>query len=107
MEGNGAYLMFKDIDLTGVGAFAMRVAANGRIAAAGGSLESSRLDSPDGTLVGSLQTIEVKNGSQNFTIPATGVSGIHKLYLIFRNEKASANQTIAQIYTIDVQPVKK
>lgn len=106
MEGNGAYLMFKDIDLTGVGGFAMRVAANGRIAAAGGTMEI-RLDSPDGTLVGSPQTIEVKNGSQNFTIPVSGVSGMHKLYLVFRNEKAGANQTIAQIYTIDVQPVKK
>ncbi|MGB4772304.1 MAG: PQQ-dependent sugar dehydrogenase [Chitinophagaceae bacterium] len=106
MEGNGAYLMFKDIDLTGVGGFALRVAANGRIAAAGGTVEI-RLDSPDGTLVGAAQTIEVKNGSQNFTIPAIGVSGMHKVYLVFKNDKASANQTIAQIYTIDVQPVKK
>ena len=106
MEGNGAYLMFKDIDLTGVGAFAIRAAASGRIAAAGGTMEI-RLDSPDGTLLGSPQTIEVKNGSQNFTIPATGASGMHKLYLVFRNDKASTNQAIAQVYSIDVQPVKK
>lgn len=106
MEGNGAYLMFKDIDLTEVGGFAIRVAANGRIAATGGTMEV-RLDSPDGTLVGSPQTIEVKNGSQNYTMPLVGVSGMHKVYLVFRNEKAGANQAIAQIYSIDVQPVKK
>ena len=106
MEGNGAYLMFKDIDLTGVGGFAIRVAASGRIAATGGTMEL-RLDSPDGTLVGTPQTIEVKNGSQNYTIPLSGASGMHKVYLVFRNEKAGANQAIAQIYSIDVQAVKK
>lgn len=106
MEGNGAYLMFKDIDLTGVGGLAIRVAASGRIAATGGTMEL-RLDSPDGTLVGTPQTIEVKNGSQIYTIPLAGASGMHKVYLVFRNEKAGANQAIAQIYSIDVQPVKK
>jgi cytochrome c len=76
------------------------------VGAAGGTVEF-RIDSPDGTLVGTPQTIEVKNGTQSFTIPVAGASGTHKLYLVFRNEKAAANQTIAQVYSIDVQPAKQ
>lgn len=106
MEGNGAFLMFRDIDLTGVAGFAIRVAASSRIAAAGGTVEL-RLDAPDGTLVGTPQTIEVKNGNQNFTLPLAGVTGMHKVYFVFRNEKAGANQAVAQVYSIDVQAVKK
>lgn len=102
MTGDGAYLLYKDIDLTGLDAFVIKLAANARVGAAGGTVEI-RIDSPEGTLVGTPQLIEVKNGSQSIRLPVAGTSGIHKLYLVFRNEKAAANQTISQLYSIDVK----
>jgi cytochrome c len=101
MEGNGSYLAYKDIDLTGLSGFEFKVSANSRIAAAGGLIEV-RLNSPDGKLAGQTSFIEVQQQTQTVQLPLTGISGKHTLYFVFKNEKAGPNQVILQVRGIDV-----
>lgn len=103
MEGNGAYLAFDDIDLTGVNAFMIKASAGTRAAAAGGVVEL-RLDGPDGTLAGQTAEIAAGQATKTIQLPITGASGRHKLFFVFKNEKAGPNQVIVQINSIDVQP---
>lgn len=116
MEGNGAYLAYKDIDLSGVGAFALRVMANSRAAAAGGTVEV-RLDAPDGTLIGQTDMVAAdapqqqptagppqRRGLQTAVATLTPTAGKHTVYFVFKNEKAGPTQVILQVSGIEVQP---
>lgn len=115
MEGNGSYLAYKDIDLTGLSAIAFKVNASSRAAAAGGMVEV-RLDSPEGALVGQTPVVATeaapqpgtppqRRGPQTIVAPLTPTAGKHNLYFVFKNDKAGPNQVILQVSGIDVQPV--
>ncbi|MFK8165589.1 MAG: carbohydrate-binding protein, partial [Lewinella sp.] len=53
---DGGYIGFEDLDLTGIGELLIHAEAPSRAAAAGGVIEV-RLDTPDGTLVGSTEKV--------------------------------------------------
>lgn len=103
MEGNGSYLGYKDIDLTGISGFILKVNMNNRVAAAGGIIEV-RLDAPDGELVAQTSFVDAQQrGSKTLTALLAGVTGKHTVYFVFKNEKAAANQVIFQLSSIEVQ----
>ena len=89
---SGSYLVFNDIDLTGIqGIMPSVFALNDQVV--GGKLEA-RLDSPTGTLLGEA---DVKHGAAGpvdlpFRQP---VSGIHKLCLVFVNPTAGQKRLFA------------
>lgn len=89
---SGSYLVFNDIDLTGIQSISPSVfATNDQVA--GGKLEA-RLDSPTGTLLGEA---DVKHGTQGaVNLPfRQPVSGVHKLYLVFVNPEAKQKPLFA------------
>ncbi|HVG15682.1 MAG TPA: carbohydrate-binding protein, partial [Chitinophagaceae bacterium] len=102
MQGNGAYLAYDDIDLTGISAFVFKVNANARVAATGGTIEV-RLDTPDGTLAGQTSLVDAKGGMQSPAAELTSASGKHKVYFVFKNDKAGPNQVVLQVLSIDVK----
>lgn len=101
MQGDGAFLGYDGIDLTGLAGFSFKVMTAPRIAASGGIIEL-HLDRPDGTLAGTSPLVEVQQRSQTITVPLSVQEGIHTLYFVFKNAKAGASQVIMQISAIDV-----
>lgn len=76
---NGSYVVYKDVNLTGVKKFNSRVAS----ASGGGNIEI-RLNSPTGTLIGTC-TVSNSGGWQNWqtkTCPISTTTGYHDLYLV-------------------------
>jgi cytochrome c len=104
MSENGSYLGYKDIDLTGLAGFEVKVMGNPRNASAGATVEI-RLDSPTGSLVGKSDFIATTSrGPLKTKINLTETSGKHALYFVFVNEKAVLGQTLVQIVDIEVLP---
>ena len=102
MEGNGSYLGYKGIDLTGVSAFAVKVMGNFRGSAAGGIIEI-HADSPTGTLLGKSEMINsTQRGQSTVNIGIADTKGKHDLYFVFVNDKAKSNQTLIQMVGMDV-----
>ncbi|MFD2936685.1 ThuA domain-containing protein [Spirosoma flavum] len=89
---SGSYLVFNDIDLTGIQGLTPSVfASNDQVA--GGKLEA-RLDSPTGTLLGEADVKQGTAGSVNLPFRQP-VSGVHKLYLVFINPSAGPKALFA------------
>ena len=89
---SGSYLMFNDIDLTGIQGLTPTVfAANDQVA--GGKLEV-RLDSPTGTLLGESDVKMGTTGPVNIPFRQP-VSGMHKLCLVFVNPGAGQKPLFA------------
>jgi len=59
MNEDGAYIGFREIDLTGVEGIVIKAEASDRFNAAGGILEV-RLDGPDGELIGTTDKIDIR-----------------------------------------------
>lgn len=103
LQGNNSYLAYKDIDLTGITAFVLKLQANARAAAAGGVVEV-HLDAPDGALAGQTTLVDPQQrGWQTVAAQLSGATGKHTVYFVFKNEKAGANQVVLQISGIEVQ----
>ncbi|MFD0616149.1 carbohydrate-binding protein [Paenibacillus sp. GCM10027629] len=83
---DGNYLEYKNLDFaSGASEFNARVSADQN---AGGTIEV-RLDSPTGTLAGTL-TVSNTGGWSNYqtiTTPITRVTGIHDVYLVFKTSR--------------------
>jgi cytochrome c len=104
MSESGSYLAYKDIDLTGLSAFDVKIMGNPRNPTAGAVVEV-RLDSPEGPLAGKSDFIATTaRGPIKTKINLTGVSGKHTLYFVFVNDKATVGQTLVQIVDIEVVP---
>jgi cytochrome c len=104
MDENGSYLAYKDIDLTSLAGFEVKVMGNPRNPTAGASVEI-RLDSPTGSLAGKSDFISTTSrGPIKTKINLTETSGKHTLYFVFVNEKAVLGQTLVQIVDIEVLP---
>lgn len=102
MEGNGSYLGFKEIDLTGVSAFAVKVMGNARGSSAGGVIEI-RIGAPNGTLLGKSDLVNpTLRGQSTVNIDIQDTKGKHNLYFVFVNEQAKTNQTLIQLVGMDV-----
>lgn len=78
---NGDYLVYNDVNLTGVSGLTLRVASN----TAGGTIEV-HLDGIDGPQVGTV-TVTNTGGWQSWTTKTVGIygaSGIRNVYLVFK-----------------------
>ena len=91
--GDGAYMMLKNVDLTGVtGLTVAATAPKPRANAVGGTIEL-HLDSPGGTLVGKSEMLEPTEEFSfapnmldiSIEVPAEAGEGPHDLYLVFVN----------------------
>lgn len=60
MTGDGSYLGYKQVDLTGISQIEVSAMAMSRVGATGGRVEI-RLDSPTGQLIGQTPAVEVRN----------------------------------------------
>jgi cytochrome c len=77
---NGAFIAFKNMDLTGVGSVDLSLNGtdrNGRV--------EVRLDGLNGQTIG---TLELKPDGKDINIPFAPTSGKHTLYFVFRNDIA-------------------
>jgi len=77
---NGSWLEYSQVNLNGVTGLAVRTASDG----AGGTI-SVYLDSPNGTLIGTVQ-VPSTGGWQTWTtetVNLNGASGYHNVYLVF------------------------
>ena len=96
MDGDGSYLAYKDIDLTGIGSVAFRVNGNMRGSSAGGVIEV-RLDAPDGNMIGKTDFVNFTQRGQNKAVASINDTvGKHTLFFVFRNPSAKPGQTLLQ-----------
>jgi cytochrome c len=104
MDGDGSYLAYNNIDLTGIDSIAIRVNGNMRGSSAGGEVEI-RLDAADGNLIGKTPFINFTQRGQNKVIAdVTEATGKHTLFFVFRNPKAKPGQTLLQPIEMEMIP---
>ncbi|MFZ9686694.1 MAG: PQQ-dependent sugar dehydrogenase [Chitinophagaceae bacterium] len=104
MDGDGSYLAYNNIDLTGIDSIAIRVNGNMRGSSAGGEIEI-RLDAADGNLIGKTPFINFTQRGQNKVIAdVTEATGKHTLFFVFRNPKAKPGQTLLQPIEMEMIP---
>ncbi|MBK7938359.1 MAG: ThuA domain-containing protein [Lewinellaceae bacterium] len=101
-SGNESYAGFKGLDLTGLKQVQVTAAAPKLYNFTGGRIEL-RLDAPDGPLAGDPVFIAA-TGGQGFEpqppaeIPFyTGMSGIHDVYFVFKNDSAAVSQSLMTV----------
>ncbi len=88
---HGSYLVFSDVDLTGVRRIGIRIQPNG----VGGSI-ALRQGGPEGTVVGRMDIPPgIFHGSvdgwQELVMPVSGAAGIADLYIGFENAESEGN----------------
>ena len=104
MDGDGSYLAYKDIDMTGIASINFKVNGNMRGSSAGGVIEV-RLDAADGTLVGKTDFINFTQRGQNKAVASIAeTNGKHTLFFVFRNPAAKPAQTILQPIEMEIVP---
>jgi len=102
MDGNGSYIGYRNIDLTGIATFTVNALGNMRGANAGGTIEI-RMDTPDGTLLGKSDAVSpTQRGPVTAKIAIPETKGQHDLYFVFVNPQAKSNQTLMQLTGIDI-----
>ena len=106
MDGDGSYLAYREIDLTGVDSIAIKVNGNMRGSSAGGEVEI-RLDGENGDLIGKTPFINFTQRGQNrVAADVNDTSGKHTLFFVFRNPKAKPGQTLVQPIEMEIIPKK-
>ena len=97
---SGAHLRLRGIDLTGIGGVAIAGVALAADNAAGGTIEV-RLDSLSGPLVGTTEAMGAKGDKalDRRRVPVPATPGVHDLYLVFRNERATRGQLLLYVTT--------
>jgi cytochrome c len=106
-SGSGTWIMFDQIDLSGISQVDfMVVAPKAAMNAAGGSLEL-HLDTPDGPLAGQTHFIEASDepgfAANKVSALVNPTTGLHNIYLVFRNDKAPAGQSLFVLTGIKFQ----
>jgi lysophospholipase L1-like esterase len=88
---NGDWVKFDAVDF-GSGVNSWRVRLGATVSAAGGAIEL-RLGSPSGTLIGSHVVQATGSYGTHYTqrVAVSGATGVHDLYLVFRNRTGVAN----------------
>lgn len=82
---NGAFVMYKQLDLTGIKKATMTTFILDPAANPGGEIEL-HIDKPDGQLLGKVAA--TKRGPSTVSTPLQNVTGKHDLYIVFRNADA-------------------
>ncbi|HEY8833874.1 MAG TPA: ThuA domain-containing protein [Gemmatimonadaceae bacterium] len=98
---SGASAAFKQIDLTGVTAVTFAAVAPAQYQAKGGKIEV-HLDSPTGALIGESEAIrptEATAPAAQLRTALRSTSGIHDVYLVFRNPEAKGDQFLFGLLT--------
>ena len=99
---SGAFVGFKQLDLTGVSAIVFSAAAPvPNVNSAGGNVEI-RLDSAAGTLVGETAVIQPQAqmvAPSRLRAALTPTSGMRDVYFVFRNEQAREGQNLLVLFT--------
>ncbi|HYU52650.1 MAG TPA: carbohydrate-binding protein, partial [Gemmatimonadaceae bacterium] len=98
----GASVALKQIDLTGVGAVVFLAVAPAQYNAMGGKVEI-RLDSPTGALLGETElirpTTDASAPPSRLRVAMRPTSGLHDVYLVFRNPDAKGDQFLFGLLT--------
>jgi cytochrome c len=102
---SGSSVSFKQIDLTGIGAVTLMVAAPAQYHAAGGKIEL-RADSPTGALLGETDAISpsADQTPMRLRVALKPTSGVHDLYLVFQNAAAPTDQFLFAVLTATFSP---
>jgi cytochrome c len=94
---SGAFVGFKQLDLTGVSAIVFSALAPvPQLNAAGGKVEV-RLDSPSGALVGETEVIQpaaAMGPPTQLRAALTPTTSVHDVYFVFRNEEAMQGRSL-------------
>jgi cytochrome c len=96
----GASVALKQIDLTGVGAVTFTAVAPAQYQARGGKIEV-HLDSPTGALLGGTESIAPTAALAPLRLRTVlqPTSGVHDVYLVFRNSEAKSDQFLFGLLT--------
>jgi cytochrome c len=99
---SGAFVGFKQLDLTGVSAIVFAAAAPvPNVNSAGGKVEV-RLDSASGVLVGETEMIQPQAAMvapSRLRAALTRTSGMRDVYFVFRNDEAKEGQNLFVLFT--------
>jgi cytochrome c len=93
--GNGSYIGFRQIDLTGIDEIMFGANASTDYNFAGGTIEV-RLDSPEGEVIGESDKVVAKKGANPVSVKARlkPIKGKHDLYFIYKNPAASGQSIL-------------
>ncbi|GAB3908801.1 hypothetical protein GCM10028803_45130 [Larkinella knui] len=104
-----ASIGFSSIDLTGIEQIKFTASApKSQLNAAGGHIEV-RLDDPTGKLVGETAFISPGEGAGITSMPPpvvaklSGATGVHDVYLVFKNDKVPAGQALFVVIDLEFQ----
>jgi cytochrome c len=104
---SGSWMMIEQVDLTGVAQIDFAVTAPKAMLNAAGGIVEVRLDAPDGPLAGQSKLIEPSDkegfASDMASAELKGANGIHDVYLIFKNDKSPAGQSLYVVTGIKFQ----
>jgi cytochrome c len=99
---SGGSVALKQLDLTGVSAVTFMALAPTQYQAIGGKIEV-HLDSPTGSLLGESETIQPSANAQAppspLRVTLTPTTGVHDLYVVFRNPAATGDQFLFAVLT--------
>ncbi|MGH7604069.1 MAG: ThuA domain-containing protein [Gemmatimonadaceae bacterium] len=97
---SGSSVALKQIDLTKVAAVTFLALAPTQYHAIGGTIEL-HLDSPTGTLLGATEAIHPSDGQvpARLRVALQPTSGMHDLYLVFKNPDVKGDQFLLAILT--------
>lgn len=106
-SGDGAYVGFENIDLTGIASMNFTVSAPAAFGFAGGTVEV-RIDAPDGKVIGTSNAVAPSESPNGPDQPASSVlraqiqptNGFHDLYLVYRNPGAPGAQNLFVLVNI-------
>ncbi|HEV7595729.1 MAG TPA: ThuA domain-containing protein [Gemmatimonadaceae bacterium] len=103
---SGSSVALKQIDLTGVGAVVVTASAPTQYQAKGGKVEV-HLDSPTGALLGETElirpTADPAAPPSRLRAPLQPTSGVHDVYLVFRNADAAGDQFLFGVLTANFE----
>jgi cytochrome c len=105
---SGASVALKQIDLTGVGAVTFAVVAPAQYQAKGGKIEV-HLDSPSGAQLGETELIRPSDGVAPLRMRTVlqPTSGMHDVYLVFRNPEAKGDGFLFGVLTATFEAVRR
>jgi cytochrome c len=107
---SGASVALKQIDLTGIAAVVFSAAAPAQYQAKGGKVEV-HLDSPTGPLLGESELIRpTADASAKPSLLRTALrptSGLHDVYLVFRNPDAKGDQFLFGLLTATFEGIPR
>ena len=104
----GASVALKQIDLTGVGAVTFAAVAPAQYQAKGGKIEV-HLDSPTGALLGESELIRAAADVAPLRLRTVlrPTSGVHDVYLVFRNPDSKGDQFLFGVLTATFEGVPR